>query len=227
MIRNRHERRLRSGLGLDHSRIDKEIIDFFSVKIKIVPLGRTNFSYFIQDTVTGLLAVIDPGDADYLVSIAENYFKTPISVVLLTHKHWDHSAGLKELHRAYPNLKSYASSVEKAFEVTNPLSDGEIVQLGSTQIRSIYTPVHTRGSSCYFIEPERTSGILFTGDTLFVGGMGAFFEGDYKSACSSISKILGLPDDTYMFPGHEYADTTLKFALYLQPNNRQLANKIS
>mmetsp|Transcript_13933 Transcript_13933/g.13932 ORF Transcript_13933/g.13932 Transcript_13933/m.13932 type:complete len:103 (+) Transcript_13933:438-746(+) len=102
-----------------------------------------------------------------------------------------------------------------------------MIALGSTQIKLIYTPVHTKGSSCFFIEPERTSSILFTGDTLFVGGMGAFFEGDYRMACSSISKILGLPDDTYMFPGHEYADTTLKFAKYLQPNNRLLDNKIS
>ena len=57
--------------------------------------------------------------------------------------------------------------------------------------------------------------------------MGAFFEGDIKSACSSVSKINGLPDETYMFPGHEYAETTLKFALYLQPDNKILQKKIS
>ena len=87
VMRNRHERRIRSSLSLEHSWVDKEIFDFQSVKVKIVPLGRTNYSYFIQDTATGLLGVIDPGDHDYLVSIANNYFHCPISAIFLTHKH--------------------------------------------------------------------------------------------------------------------------------------------
>ena len=227
VMRNRHERRIRGGLSLDHSWVDREIFDFHSVKLKIVPLGRTNYSYFIQDTATGLLAVIDPGDHDYLVSIANNFFHCPIAVVFLTHKHWDHSAGIHQLLKTYPNLKTYGCKDENIPDITNPVADSESIKFGETYVRVLTTPVHTKGSVCYFIQPVGAPGILFTGDTLFVGGMGAFFEGDIKAACSSVSKINGLPDDTYMFPGHEYSETTLKFALYLQPTNKSLLKKAS
>lgn len=227
VMRNRHERRLRSGLELCHSWVDREIFDFGSVKIKIVPLGRTNYCYFIQDTSTGLLGIVDPGDHDYLVSIASNFFHCEISAVFLTHKHWDHSAGIHQMLKTYPNLKTYASNLEKIPDISDRVGDSELIKFGNTIIKSILTPVHTNGSVCYYIQPENAPGILFTGDTLFVGGMGAFFEGDIKKACSSISKINSLPDNTYIFPGHEYSETTLKFALYLQPQNKVLLKKAS
>ena len=112
-------------------------------------------------------------------------------------------------------------------DITNPVNDSDIISFGASHLRVLTTPVHTKGSVCYFIQPDEAPGIVFTGDTFFVGGMGAFFEGDIKSACSSVSKIVGLPENTYMFPGHEYAETTLKFALYLQPDNKTLRKKIS
>lgn len=227
VMRNRHERRLRSNLELDHSWVDKEILDFKSIRIKIVPLGRTNYSYFVQDTATGLLGVVDPGDHDYLVSIANNFFHCPISAVFLTHKHWDHSAGMHELRKTYPNIKTYASKDEIVFDVSHAVVDSEVIKFGTTEVRVLTTPVHTKGSVCYYIQGIDTPGAVFTGDTFFLGGMGAFFEGDIKSACASVNKINGLPDDTYMFPGHEYAETTLKFALFLQPNNKSLLKKVS
>ena len=227
MIKNRHERRIRSKLGIEHSRVDKEVLDFSSFKVKIVPLGRTNYSYFIQDTSTGYLGVVDPGDPDYLTSVADKFFKKPISVVLLTHKHWDHSAGILKLSKVYPGLQVYASKEETAFEVTHTVSDNEIIHLGQTHIRTINTPVHTKGSVCFFIESERAQPVVFTGDTFFLGGMGAFFEGDIKSACASVSKVISLPNETLMFPGHEYSDTTMKFALYLQPQNEAVKRKVS
>jgi hydroxyacylglutathione hydrolase len=227
VMRNRHERRLRAGLSLHHSWVDKEIFDFYSLKVKVVPLGRTNYSYFVQDTATGLLAVVDPGDHDYLVSIANDFFHCQISAVLLTHKHWDHSAGIHQLRRTYPSLRTYASKEEKIPDITDRVADGEVISLGNTKVKVISTPVHTSGSVIFFIQTENAPGVVFTGDTLFVGGMGAFFEGDIKKACSSISKIINLPDDTLMFPGHEYAETTLKFALYLQPQNKNLLRKVS
>ncbi|OMJ66627.1 hypothetical protein SteCoe_36462 [Stentor coeruleus] len=227
VMRNRHERRIRAGLTLHHSWVDKEIFDFNTVKVKIVPLGRTNYSYFMQDTATGDLAVIDPGDHDYLVSIANNYFHCPISIVLLTHKHWDHSAGIHQLRKTYPNIITYASSKEQIPDITNRVGENDSIHFGNTLIRVIETPVHTKGSLCFFIQPDAAPGILFTGDTFFIGGMGAYFEGDIKDACRSVSKINALPDETYMFPGHEYAETTLKYAQFLQPTNRSLLKKVT
>jgi|Transcript_15812 hydroxyacylglutathione hydrolase len=87
--------------------------------------------------------------------------------------------------------------------------------LGETKITGYHTPGHTTGSTSYYIEDD--PGLLFTGDTFFLGGMGAFFEGTGRTVLSTISKLLTFPDTTLMFPGHEYSDTTLKFALYIEP----------
>jgi hypothetical protein len=55
---------------MDHSNLDNEILEFTQTRIKIVPVSRTNYSYFIQDKETGQLAIVDPGDPDYIHSIA-------------------------------------------------------------------------------------------------------------------------------------------------------------
>ena len=82
------------------------------------------------------------------------------------------------------------------------LKDGDVVKLGSEQIDIIHTPGHTPGSICLYWK-----GNLFTGDTLFTEGMGRtdFKGGSMKDIMESIKrKILTLPDDTVIWPGHNY-----------------------
>lgn len=227
MMLNRHHRRSRSLQTQEHSHVDKEILDFGSFKVKIVPLGRTNYSYFVQDTATGALAIVDPGDPMYIIKVAEEYFKTKVSAALVTHKHWDHSAGVLALVKKYPEIRVYCSKVEPAYNITDKVSEGDIITLGELKVKAMGMGVHTKGSMAFYVEGTDTPGAVFPGDTFFLGGMGAYFEGDLKAATNSISKLLSLPEDTYMFPGHEYSDTTLKFALYLQPSNKKLLDKVS
>jgi glyoxylase-like metal-dependent hydrolase (beta-lactamase superfamily II) len=60
---------------------------------------------------------------------------------------------------------------------------------------------------------------------LFVGGVGAFFEGGSSIVYESIQKIYKLPDYTMIFPGHEYSEMTLKFAKYIESDNKDLIEK--
>jgi hydroxyacylglutathione hydrolase len=219
MIRNRHFRRIRSGQHLDHSNIDREYIEFPTLRIKIVPLAKTNYSYFLQDLPSGMLAVVDPGDPDYLAHIADTVFKQPISFAFVTHKHWDHSAGVTALKARYPGLRVISHSKEKLAEATERLNDRDFVKLGTTTVTLLHTPGHTEGSVCYYIFQEEYQPILFTGDTLFLGGMGAFFEGSARAILSTIEKLKTLPDETLIFPGHEYSEYTLRFARYIDGKN--------
>lgn len=225
MTHNRHYRRLRSHQGLEHSHLDDFILDFEDVRVRIVPLARTNYSYLIQDKATNEVAVIDPGDADYLSHVAGSEMGQDIAKMLITHKHWDHAAGMTQLFKRYPEARSFAYHCEKVEEVTDRVGDGDTIQLGSVTIRVLHTPGHTEGSVCFFVQQSKGPPLLFTGDTLFLGGMGAFFEGTAPTILLTIEKLLNLPEETLVFPGHEYSDTTLRFGLLMEPANEELRAK--
>jgi len=84
----------------------------------------------------------------------------------------------------------------------NLLHDGDLIAFGSAKLKVIHTPGHSPGSICLYCE-----GNLFTGDTLFTEGMG---RTDFKGGCGETiiksikSRILSLPDDTIIWPGHHY-----------------------
>ena len=225
MTRNRHYRRIRSHQSLDHSYTDSPVFDMEEVRVKVVPLAKTNYSYIIQDKASLQVAVVDPGDGYYLSQLAEKEFHQDVSAILVTHKHWDHSAGMAELLSHYPQAKSYAFHSEKICDITTRVKDGDSISLGGVSVRVVHTPGHTEGSVCFFIRPTKGPPLLFTGDTLFLGGMGAFFEGTAVTIMMTIEKLLSLPEDTLVFPGHEYSETTLKFALLMEPRNPELQAK--
>lgn len=225
MIRNRHFRRLRSHQGLHHSYIDSPVFEFEEVRVMVVPLAKTNYSYIIQDKASQQVAVVDPGDGYYLSLLVEQHFRQQVTALLVTHKHWDHCAGLAEMLARFPQAKSYAFHSEEVLNITTRVKDGDTIALGEVAIKVLHTPGHTAGSVCFFIRPSKGPPLLFTGDTLFLGGMGAFFEGTAVTILRTIEKLLSLPEDTLVFPGHEYSDTTLKFALLLEAGNSDLLAK--
>ena len=92
------------------------------------------------------------------------------------------------------------------------------IQLGSLTCSVQQTPCHTTGSVCYHF-PQLNS--VFTGDTIFYGGVGRFFEGTPDQMVSSVKKIQALPGETQIFPGHEYTVSNLKFSAYFEPENEK------
>ncbi|PIC47414.1 hypothetical protein B9Z55_006783 [Caenorhabditis nigoni] len=98
------------------------------------------------------------------------------------------------------------------------------------QIRSFSTPCHTSGHICYFVsDPSNESEppVLFTGDTLFIAGCGRFFEGTAPQMDTALNKILKvLPEETLVYPGHEYTVANLKFAAHVEPQNPDVAAKL-
>lgn len=144
--------------------------------------------------------------------------------ILLTHGHFDHIMGIDALRQEW-QVPVYASILEQevltdagvnlstaygagyTFVDADLLEDGACLTLAGYQIRMISTPGHTAGGCCYYIESE---GVLFSGDTLFAGSVGRtdFPTGSMSTLVRSVKeRLLELPEDTQVYPGHMDATT--------------------
>ena len=174
--------------------------------IKQIAIGyMDNFSYLIGCENTRQALVIDPGsDVDQIVSIARKE-NLEIVTIVNTHGHGDHTAGnaaLKERTGARVVIHELDGDRYPAADVL--LSDEKTLQLGDLTVDVIHTPGHTPGGICL-----HARGNLFTGDTLFVGDSGRtdLAGGDRPSMGKSICRLMELPDDTVVWPGHDYGPT--------------------
>lgn len=197
------------------------------MKIRIVPAFEVekNYMYLIVDERSGKAAAVDPVAPDKMMAAAEEE-GADIVAILTTHHHWDHAGGHKEMLRRIPDLRVYGND-ERIYGQTDRVAHGETIVIGdSIKIRALLTPCHTRGHVCYYIDDKQHPGV-FTGDTLFLGGCGHFFEGDGADMYRALVHVLGrLPDNTRVYCGHEYALNSLAFAVHAQPDNRAARDKL-
>lgn len=101
--------------------------------------------------------------------------------------------------------------------INNHLQHGQIFSFGKLEIEAIHCPCHTSGSLCLVVHDRSTSPsaqAIFTGDTLFLGGCGRFFEGTPEDMYSNLVKKIGsLPNSVKIFAGHEYTKKNLEVCL--------------
>jgi len=164
---------------------------------QILTGGDRNFAYIVADRNGGTAAIIDPSyDPEKVLSNAEKY-EVKIKYLLNTHKHDDHTNGNAFIEH---KLKIKALSFgDEDPESLSRIKDGKVLELGKLRIRVFHTPGHSDDSICYLVDNA-----LFTGDTLFVGKVGGTdFEDGARSQYESLhNKILKLPDNTRVYPGH-------------------------
>lgn len=194
--------------------------DFVGLKIIPVPMLKDNYAYIIIETRSRKTVVIDPGDAHAVQETLKKANVTP-SAVLTTHKHWDHSGGNGQMKRMYPDIKIYGGNLDRVPDVTNTLKDGDCLEIGPLCFKVIFTPGHTVGHLTYLLEgsPFGAPDSLFSGDHLFLSGCGRIFECSPSVMLNSLEALHRLPDDTLVWPGHEYAVQNLEFSVYLDPEN--------
>ena len=177
--------------------------------------------YLVYDQKAPDIIVIDPGDdADYIISQLNESNKIP-SKIIATHGHFDHLLAVTELKLAYnipllmhkddAFLLNRLQSSAKYFigieadpppSVDQFLKDGDKISVGDYSLDIIATPGHTPGGIALYCKEEKA---LFVGDTIFEeGGVGRtdFTYSKHNDLIKSIEKLLKLPEDTVVYPGH-------------------------
>ena len=161
------------------------------------------FTYILGCEATREAMVIDPGgEVDRIIEEARRE-GLQIKYILNTHGHWDHTVGNDRL-----KLLTGASIVrheqEPGPDIDILLVDEKPFQLGEIVFTVFHTPGHTPGGVCLYAE-----GQLFTGDTLFVGDSGRTdLPGGHRPTLgASIRRLMELPDETIVWPGHDYGPT--------------------
>ena len=187
------------------------IVDTPELKIIRLELGQwqTN-AYIVIDPVTCQSVLIDaPAGAPSILKALKG---TYLEWMLLTHSHQDHIGGLKAMrNKTAAPLAVHPADNAEWLEVRpeRGLNDRETLEVGNLRIEILHTPGHTPGSLCFKIGKY-----LLAGDTLFPGGPGhTSSPEDFQQILTSISvKLLTLPADTRVFPGHG-SSTTIRQAL--------------
>jgi glyoxylase-like metal-dependent hydrolase (beta-lactamase superfamily II) len=194
-----------------------------SLKVERLIVGQMSANcYLLYDSVSNEAVIIDPGDdAEYIQNKIADLGLTP-KAIIATHGHFDHVLASEELKLIYQipfliNKKdefilNYASKSYKHFlkqktelevgKSNGYLQDNEKIILGRSKIKVIETPGHTPGGICLYCKKD---GFLFTGDTLFSGGLVGRTDFKYSNESNlkkSIKKILSLGKNIRCFPGH-------------------------
>lgn len=182
----------------------------------LVPMFTDNYGFIIIDRNTGIAACVDPADS-IPVHEAVQGLKCDLKMLLCTHKHTDHTGGNYFFSNNYHHLEVISTKYEDTPAVTKYVGDGDQFNIGSLNVKVFHTPCHTKGHIIYYITGASGHPILFSGDTLFVGGCGRFFEGSAEQMLQNLNRISLLPKETIVFCGHEYTESNYLFLASIDP----------
>jgi hydroxyacylglutathione hydrolase len=190
------------------------------MKIVQIPLLRDNYGYLIICQETQTAAIVDPSEAEPVWHRFEQE-KVTLKAILNTHHHRDHTGGNEGLlAKASLEVYGHKSDEGRIPGLTRGVDERDEIVIGQVRGTVLFIPGHTTGHVAYLFGNN-----LFCGDTLFTAGCGRLFEGTPEQMHGSLKKLMGLPDDTKVYCGHEYTESNLRFAMKLEPKNHKLVSR--
>ncbi|KAK2754514.1 Cytoplasmic glyoxalase II [Arachnomyces sp. PD_36] len=193
-----------------------------------------NYAYLVTDEPSKDSVIVDPANPPEVSPVLKTEIdsgKINLKAIVNTHHHWDHAGGNEEILKQFGTL-SVIGGKDCQFATKTP-KHGEEFKIGDRiSVKALHTPCHTQDSICYYLQ-DGDQRVVFTGDTLFIGGgiipahvlrsawftdilagCGRFFEGNAEEMHKALNETLAaLPDDTLVYPGHEYTKQNVKFCL--------------
>lgn len=179
-----------------------------------------NFNYLIACPETGEALAIDPLDHEKTLATAK-VRGWQITQVLNTHEHHDHTGGNAPVIAATgAKLIAHHKAGGRIAGVDRGVQAGDIIKVGKTvELECLDTPGHTMCHICLRSHTDQPA--LFSGDTLFNAGAGNVHNGGDVGAlyATFVEQLARLPDNTQIYPGHDYIENNLKFTLAREPEN--------
>jgi hydroxyacylglutathione hydrolase len=181
-----------------------------------------NFNYLVVCPETGEALAIDPLDHAKCLAAAKEAGWT-ITQILNTHEHGDHIGGNAAVAKATgAKILAHANAKDRIPDMARGLAAGDVVKVGRTvELEVLDTPGHTMSHVC--LRSHTDQPCLFCGDTLFNAGAGNCHNGGHPNELYKTfsEQLARLPDDTLIYPGHDYIENNLKFTLDREPDNRE------
>ncbi|HXE20800.1 MAG TPA: hydroxyacylglutathione hydrolase [Rhodoferax sp.] len=179
-----------------------------------------NFNYLIACPETGEALAIDPLDHEKTLATAR-VRGWQITQVLNTHEHHDHTGGNAAVIAATgAKLIAHHKAGARIAGVDRGVQAGDVIKVGKTvELECLDTPGHTMCHICLRSHTDQPA--LFSGDTLFNAGAGNVHNGGDVGAlyATFVEQLARLPDNTQIYPGHDYIENNLKFTLAREPEN--------
>ncbi len=192
------------------------------LEIHQFPCHADNYGALVRFGDAGECASIDaPDDAAVEAALATTGWT--LSHILVTHWHADHVQGIEPLKEKH-GCRVIGPGGSKIPGLDEAVGHGDRFELGAHPVAVIATPGHTMDMiNFHFVDDD----VVFTGDTLFAMGCGRLFEGDAKTMWRSLERLMALPPQTKVYCGHEYTLANARFAVTVDPDNGELADRLS
>jgi len=181
-----------------------------------------NFNYLIVDPETGEALAIDPLDHQKCLAAAKARGWS-VTQIVNTHEHGDHTGGNQAMIGAtHAKLLAHKNATSRIPGVDRGLSAGDLIKVGKpVELEVLDTPGHTMSHVCLLSHTQTPA--LFCGDTLFNAGAGNCHNGGHPSELyqTFAGQLAKLPDNTLVYPGHDYITNNLRFTLDREPDNQK------
>jgi hydroxyacylglutathione hydrolase len=179
-----------------------------------------NFNYLIACAETGEALAVDPLDHEKCLAAAKAK-GWRITQILNTHEHGDHTGGNPQMVAATgAKVLAHKNARDRIKGMDRGLSAGDVVKIGRTvELECLDTPGHTMCHIC--LRAHGDTPAIFSGDTLFNAGAGNCHNGGHPAQLydTFATQLAKLPDDTLIYPGHDYIANNLRFTLDREPDN--------
>ena len=181
-----------------------------------------NYIWAIVQPQTHKALVVDPGCANSVLTFIKEHQLT-LEGILVTHHHADHIGGIPTLLSHTP-CPVYGPNNPVIDTITHPLHAGNQLPLSDFDLTFtiLELPGHTLDHIAYYNDTW-----LFCGDTLFAGGCGRVFEGSMSQMYHSLMQLKTLDPKLQIFCAHEYTQANLEFAMTIEPDNRDIQQRLS